>query len=498
MTAVESCETFTPSKQTAYMFLNIGMLSHEDTEFDGSSLSSSTISLASTYDSSNIGSYDDVPDVVPRTDQHPDNIKEEQPDGGVNPYWILLDSESYLNLIVNPDLVTNIQQAPSGGLMNIHCNSGVSKTNLIADLPGFDVVWFYTDGLANVLSLALVSDQYQVTMDTSIDNAIYVHKDGGTRRFQRSKCNLYYYMQETLGFPTSHELIKTIDNKIIKDCPITRRDIKIMTDVYGKHASILKGKSVRKQAPHTREDMTPIPNSVRKAVAINSMKHHTLAKTIRAIAGQYSLRGLHITQIHADNQFECIRDSLLDMEYPIIVHCVPARQHEPTIKRSNRTLKENIRCVVNHIPITRLPCRCLIELVYATVFWLSCRTTGESLPMSAQELMTGMACNARTHDKFPFLKYIQAHCKDTNNTMKPRTLTEGFYAYGINTGQQIHRKRATAIPMPQVVIDKLEANALEQGMPTELEFKIEQPITILDLDTEDNQDVKQTGAHDRN
>eukprot|EP00536_Pseudo-nitzschia_multiseries_P010662 jgi/Psemu1/26660/gm1.26660_g len=187
------------------------------------------------------------------------------------------------------------------------------------------------------------------------------------------------------------------------------------------------------------------------------------------------------------------------MEHPITVHCVPAGQHEPTIERSNRTLKENIRCVMNHIPVRRLPRRCMIELVYATTFWLNCRTTGVSPTMSAQELMTGVACNARTHGKFQFFQYIQAHCEDTNNTMKPRTvdvinlrptgqLTNGFYAYDINTGQQIHRKRATAIPMPQVVIDKPESNALEQGMPTGLEFEIERPITILDLDTEDNQD----------
>eukprot|EP00536_Pseudo-nitzschia_multiseries_P006583 jgi/Psemu1/15676/gm1.15676_g len=119
--------------------------------------------------------------------------------------------------------------------------------------------------------------------------------------------------------------------------------------------------------------------------------------------------------------------------------------------------------------------------------------------MSAQELMTGVACNARTHGKFQFLQYIQAHCEDTNNTMKPRTvddvylkptgqLTDGFYAYDINTGHHIHQQRATAIPMPQVVIEKLEANALEQGMPTGLEFEIERPITILDLDTDYNQD----------
>eukprot|EP00536_Pseudo-nitzschia_multiseries_P012709 jgi/Psemu1/32890/gm1.32890_g len=525
MTAVESGETFTPSPQTMYMFLNIGMTSQDpgtsslatytNNNTDSNSQEDSNIKFLSYYFGQNVEYL----------------FSQSESEGGVNPYWILLDSQSSLNLIVNPAL-----------------------TNLVADLPGFGVVWFYADGLANVLSLALV-----------IDNALYVHKDGGTRRFKRSTCNLYYCdmrehngtvlaldtvegkansysaldcsrakkardMQEILGFPTTQELVKMIDNNIIKDCPITRRDIKIMTDIYGKHASLLKGKSVRQQAPHTREDITPIPDNIQKAyhdvvlcvdiitvngmqflvsischirlrtaIAITNMKQHILAKTIRAIAGQYAARGLRVAQVHADNQFECIRESLLDMEHPITVHCVPAGQHEPTIERSNRTLKENIRCVMNHIPVRRLPGRCMIELVYATTFWLNCRTTGVSPTMSPQEIMTGVACNARTHGKFQFFQYIQAHCEDTNNTMKPRPvdaiylrptgqLTDGFYAYDINTGQRIHRKRAIAIPMPQVVIDKLESNALEQGMPTGLEFEIERPITILDLDTKDNQD----------
>eukprot|EP00536_Pseudo-nitzschia_multiseries_P000330 jgi/Psemu1/757/gm1.757_g len=281
---------------TTYMFLNIGMISEGNAE--AISEDSTSTSSASTIDSDSDddnSSSNDIPDLVPQTGQCDDNndnteegsvntdyhfsddaeylFTQSKSEGGVNPYWILLDSESSLNLIVIPELVTNIREAPNNGFMNIHCNSGVSRTNLIADLPGFGVVWFYEGGLANVLSLALVSDQYRVTMDTSIDNALYVHKDGGPRRFQRSNCNLYYCdiakkareMQEDLGFPTSQELIKMIGNNIIKDCPITRRDISIMMNIYGKHASILKGKSVRQQSPHTREDVTPIPDSILKA-----------------------------------------------------------------------------------------------------------------------------------------------------------------------------------------------------------------------------------------
>eukprot|EP00536_Pseudo-nitzschia_multiseries_P000823 jgi/Psemu1/1867/gm1.1867_g len=311
-----------PTDQHSQQLLVTAVGSERDNESDTTSSSSNVSSTTSTYSGNTSNNSDGVPDLVPRSEPDDNSTSsgdskegfhfsrdaehlfiQSKSEGGVNPYWILLDSESSLNLIVNLELVTNIRQAPNGGFMNIHCNSGVSKTNLIANLPGFGVVWFYANGLANILSLALVLDQYRVTMDTSINNAIYVHKDSGTRRFQRSDCNLYYCdmqehngtvlaldtvegeansysaldcsrekkargMQKILGLPTSKELIKKIDNNIIKYCPITRRDIKVMSDIYGKHASILKGKSMRQQAPHTREDITPIPSISSKPIAI--------------------------------------------------------------------------------------------------------------------------------------------------------------------------------------------------------------------------------------
>eukprot|EP00536_Pseudo-nitzschia_multiseries_P015246 jgi/Psemu1/41780/gm1.41780_g len=44
--------------------------------------------------------------------------------------------------------------------MTIHYNSGSAKTNQVADLPRFGVVWLYKDGIANTLSLALLTNQF--------------------------------------------------------------------------------------------------------------------------------------------------------------------------------------------------------------------------------------------------------------------------------------------------------------------------------------------------
>ncbi|VEU34053.1 unnamed protein product [Pseudo-nitzschia multistriata] len=493
--------------------------------------------------------------------------QESHSEGGVNPNWILLDSESSCNLIVNPDLLENIRVAPNGQTMHIYCNSGIAKTNMIGELPGFGKVWYYDGGIANVLSLALVSDRFRVTMDTDCDNALYVHRPGGgARRFKRSKCNLYYCdmaqasgtvltitsvegrqsefsdldcrraikarkLQETMGFPTTKDLIYMVENKLVTNCGVTRRDILNAEVIYGKHTSIVKGKSVRQQGKHIREDVSPVPAEVldrygkvmihvdimtvngiqffhsisrhlrfRTSRAVTNVKQSTLLHCVESLIGQYKSRGFTVTQVSGDNQFQCLRDDLLRLSPPVEMRCVAAGQHEPTIERSNRTLKENVRCYVNHLPFKKLPKRCLIELIYAATYWLNCRTVGVHKTKSVRELMTGVCLNASEDCKFQFIEPILAHVDDTDNTMKPRAVdalylrptgstTGGFYAFDINSCKRIHRKSATATPLTKAIVQQVARIAEGQQMPTGIYFgDAGGNTTILDLDDSPNMD----------
>ena len=72
--------------------------------------------------------------------------------------WILLDSQSTVDMFKNKKLLRNIHDAKKA--LSLHYNSGIAMVNKIGDLPGYGTVWFYEDGIANILSLNNVKKKY--------------------------------------------------------------------------------------------------------------------------------------------------------------------------------------------------------------------------------------------------------------------------------------------------------------------------------------------------
>jgi hypothetical protein len=93
--------------------------------------------------------------------------------------WILLDNQSTVDVFHNSDLLTNIRQ--NNGYMDIHCNAGVTSTNMVGDLPGYGQVWYHPSGIANILSLKRVKSRgHRITYDSTEANKFHVHKSDGT------------------------------------------------------------------------------------------------------------------------------------------------------------------------------------------------------------------------------------------------------------------------------------------------------------------------------
>jgi len=99
---------------------------------------------------------------------------------GIPDSWILLDSQSTVNVFKNRKLLKNIRDAKKA--LSLHCNAGIAMVNKIGDLPGYGTVWFYEDGIANILSLNNLKKKYRVTYDSTAYDCFEVHKADGTKR----------------------------------------------------------------------------------------------------------------------------------------------------------------------------------------------------------------------------------------------------------------------------------------------------------------------------
>ena len=105
--------------------------------------------------------------------------------------WILLDSQSTVDIFCNPRLVENINRVKDR--MKIQCNAGTWVTNLVGDLPGYGAVWFDPRVIANVLSLKLVKEKYHIQYDSNGKDGFVVTKPNRERfKFILSSSGLHY------------------------------------------------------------------------------------------------------------------------------------------------------------------------------------------------------------------------------------------------------------------------------------------------------------------
>jgi hypothetical protein len=301
--------------------------------------------------------------------------------------------------------------------MDIHCNAGVTSTNLIGDLPGYGPVWYHPNGIANIISLARMKDRHHVSFDSENGNRFTIHKqDGSTRDFRESKKGLYYLdtgakavtltintvddnkcrstnrdysrallarkIQYTIGRPITRSYLDIIDNNLLRNCPVTCEDVIAAEDILGPNLGSLKGKTTRSGTSHVRDTPTTLPvqimsrykdvtvagdimyvNTIPFFMSVSRHINFGTAGMITSETSKILLTAIkQVKRAYAHRGFS-FRTMLLHVQFEplrvdlaglgITMNRVARDKHVPEIERYIRTAKERTRYIHNMLRCTR-------------------------------------------------------------------------------------------------------------------------------------------------
>jgi Zinc knuckle len=334
-------------------------------------------------------------------------------DGSVVPdSWLLLDNASTVDVISNKSLLANIRE--SSGSMTIHCNAGSVVMTMIGDLPGYGTVWYHPDGIANILSLSRAISKGHVVYDSKKGNEFVLIKAGGSKTvFKQSEQGLYYVdtakegsvfiytvadnqfkytsreliradaarrLQQIIGRPSTRDLINIVNKNLLPNCTVTAADIMAADEVSAPFtdvpSSILERyRDVKLSANIMKVNgvsfLVSISEHIKFGTAAMVESHHAkvLLKALAQIKQTYAKRGFRVVTILIYGEFESERAALADLG--IALNTASQDEHVPEIERRIRTIKERVRGVWNTLPFKKVPCRMIIEMVYASNFWLN-------------------------------------------------------------------------------------------------------------------------------
>ncbi len=225
--------------------------------------------------------------------------------GSIDPNFLLLDSQSTINLFSNPNHVDNV--LPASQPIQVHCNKGVMPNGNVADF-GTNEVYINPDGIANVLSLYLLGQKHHITYDSKDRGGVFkVHTSGGLLEFKPTSTGLHvldlkehsnaaHVLVTAATPPDVHLHVNTVRNNFdgftkkqiqhayearclmlmmgvpserafqsmvrlnqLKICPITHDDIKVAHTIYGRDLANTRGKMVRHKPERIDMDYVEFP-----------------------------------------------------------------------------------------------------------------------------------------------------------------------------------------------------------------------------------------------
>ena len=89
----------------------------------------------------------------------------------INENLCLLDNKSTFNAFIKGKYLSNIRNDPDRQYLRVHCNTGVTYTKKIGDLPEYsNPIWYNPEGIVDILSLVLVQKHHIMTYNSQDGN----------------------------------------------------------------------------------------------------------------------------------------------------------------------------------------------------------------------------------------------------------------------------------------------------------------------------------------
>ena len=325
---------------------------------------------------------------------------------------------------------------------------------------------------------------------------------------QVASADLARNLQAGLAYPSVPDLKWIVKANMLKDSPVTSQDVDVALKIWGPSVALLKGKTVRCKPPFVMEDVIEVPREIwqlHKRVTLTidiffvngvpyfvtfslricflsvthlqNRKIQTIFKALKAMHNYYLQRGFQIVFIKGDGEFKPLDGMMSDLYGAPKLNLSSANEHVPEIERKIWVIKERVRAVVYSLPVNALPAVVLVNAVLFVTKQLNLFPVkgGISNQFSPKQIMTGEV----VHYKFcsvPFGQYCQISEEGhPRNGLGARTqgaialgpsgnVQGGHKFYTLNTASVVVRRDWKALPMPQSVIDRLNAKA--KGQPS--------------------------------
>ncbi len=355
---------------------------------------------------------------------------------------------------------------------------------------------------------------------------------------------------EAAGYPSHQIFTRMITQRQLPGCPATLDDAENMLRVYGPNVPALKGKTTRRTPGHVASNqivsldpriltahknvtlcvdiffvdqmvfLLTVSRNIRfysiQCLSSRKMKKEVLPM-LKQIRNLYHHRGFKIVMIHADPEFEPLRDSLIEQK--ISLNICGTNEHVPEAERGIRTCKERNRTTVVGLPYKRMPKLLKRNIVLQSALFLNLlpHQDGVSEVFSPRTIVTGIPTDFNKQCRVPIGAYCEVYDEpNPSNTETPRTTSaialrpvdnlQGSYSFmSLETGARIVRRSWKELPVTKEIIDQVHALADAQMVPVHdadpflFEWAPNDPILDLDppTDVEEGAETSEDESEDQ-